>query len=106
MAVPTYRSAEILVGRLISERHSFRWICYRHYNDISETKTSGEYVRITLAEVRKRIESKGISEEEMRKSVYQDNPQYKKPDKGIERIIHRLYHSTSSDLEEDNRKED
>lgn len=62
---------------------------------------SGEYVRITLAEVRARIESKGISEEEMRKSVYQDNPQYKKPDKGIERIIHRLYHSTSSDLEEE-----
>lgn len=66
-----------------------------------EVGMSGEYVRITLAEVRERIESKGISEEEMRKSVYQDNPQYKKPDKGIERIIHRLYHSTSSDLEEE-----
>lgn len=42
MAVPTYRSTEILMGRLISARHSFRWICYRHYTNISETKTSGE----------------------------------------------------------------
>ena len=42
MAVPTYRSAEILMGRRIFERHSFRWICYRHYTDISETNTSGE----------------------------------------------------------------
>lgn len=61
----------------------------------------GEYVRITLKQIREQVKENHISEEELRIYCYKNNPQYPKPDDGIEKIIQRIYHPTSSDLEEE-----
>lgn len=60
-----------------------------------------KWIKGTFAEMRKRVQRLGISEERMRKDIYKDYPQYKIPDFGIERIIQRIYHPSSSDLEEE-----
>lgn len=60
-----------------------------------------EYVRITFKQIRERAKSLGVSEDKMREDCYKNNPQYSKSDEGIEKIIQRIYHPTSSDLEEE-----
>lgn len=60
-----------------------------------------EYVRITFKQIRERVKSLGVSEDKMREDCYRNNPQYSKPDEGIEKIIQRIYHPISSDLEEE-----
>lgn len=58
-----------------------------------------EYVRITFKQIRERAKSLGVSEDKMREDCY--NPQYSNPDDEVEKIIQRIYHPTSSDLEEE-----
>lgn len=61
----------------------------------------GKYVRITFKQIRERVKSMAISEGKMRKDIYHDNPSYTNPNEDIERIVQRIYHPTSSDLEEE-----
>ena len=60
-----------------------------------------KYTRTTLQQVRERVKSMRISEDKMREDCYKNNPQYSKPDEGIEKIIQRIYRPISSDLEEE-----
>lgn len=41
-----------------------------------------KWIKGTFAEMRKRVQRLGISEERMRKDIYKDYPQYKIPDFG------------------------
>ena len=60
-----------------------------------------EYIRTTFQQIREKVKSMGISEETMRNDCYRNNPQYDNPDKGIEKTIQRIYHPSSSDLQEE-----
>ncbi len=60
-----------------------------------------EYVRISFSQIRERANRLGVSEDKMREDCYKNNPQYSNPDEGVEKIIQRIYHPTSSDLEEE-----
>lgn len=61
----------------------------------------GEYIRITFKQIRERVKSMAISEDKMREDIYRDNPSYTNPNEDIERIVQRIYHPTSSDLDEE-----
>ena len=42
-----------------------------------------------------------ISEDKMREDIYRDNPSYTNLNENIERIVQRIYHPTSSNLDEE-----
>ena len=61
--------------------------------------TMDEYVKSSWDEVRKKTKAQNISEEEMLEQLCKDNPQSTRSK--MEEFVQRIYHPSTSDLEEE-----